>query len=242
MKRIIVFAKAPKPGQVKTRLHSHLRPEEASLVMKALLKAVLGGLQCPMVKDGCDAIVLACSPTTEDPFLVEMANVFHCERVLQGEGNLGERMQRLCQKFLCKKEDQVILLGADAPTLDPMFIVDAFDHLKKMPIVLGPSLDGGYYLLGLSGEVALAKPKEKLKIFKGIDWGSSWVLGQTLENLRLEGFNPHLLPFWYDVDRFEDLGFLRLHLPYLCEKDDFKGDARVLKKLIEDLQKIDKLL
>jgi len=242
MKRIIVFAKAPKPGQVKTRLHSHLSTEEASLVMKALLNAVLSGLQCPIVKNSCDQIVLACTPSSEDPFLVEMANAFQCERVLQGEGNLGERMQKVCQKFLCKKEDHVILLGADAPTLDPMFIEDAFNHLNKTPIVLGPSLDGGYYLLGLSGEYVLAQAKEVWKIFKGVDWGSSWVLRQTLENLRVEGVSHHLLPFWYDVDRFEDLQFLRLHLQYLCEKGGFKGDAKALKKLIEDLRKIDKLL
>jgi len=186
--------------------------------MKALLKAVLSGLQCPIVKNSCDQIVLACAPSSKDPFLVEMANAFQCERVLQGEGNLGERMQKVCQKFLCQKEDQVILLGADAPTLDPMFIEDAFNQLQKTPIVLGPSLDGGYYLLGLSGEYALVNSQENWKIFKGVDWGSSWVLRQTLENLRVERVNHHLLPFWYDVDRFEDFQFLRLHLPYLCEK------------------------
>jgi hypothetical protein len=84
------------------------------------------------------------------------------------------------------------------------YIQKAFDILKKIPVVIGPTFDGGYYLIGLSGL--------NDDIFDGIGWGTSRVFDQTLTRIKSLNTQVYVLPPWYDVDTSEDLEFLRTHL------------------------------
>ncbi len=84
------------------------------------------------------------------------------------------------------------------------YIQKAFHVLKKIPIVIGPTFDGGYYLIGLSGL--------NDDIFDGIKWGTSRVFDQTLTRIKSLDTQVYVLPPWYDVDTSEDLEFLRTHL------------------------------
>ncbi|RME44423.1 MAG: glycosyltransferase, partial [Deltaproteobacteria bacterium] len=125
----------------------------------------------------------------------------------QGEGDLGRRMAHAFSLGLASHE-RVVVIGSDAPTLPPAHLSAAFDALRTRKVVIGPARDGGYYLIGLRGEIP--------PIFEGIAWGSASVLADTLE--RLPPRQTHLLPFWFDVDTPDDLRLLAAYLPFLLEE------------------------
>ena len=97
--------------------------------------------------------------------------------------------------------ESAVVLGSDAPTLPATHVDQAFNLLVRSEIVLGPSTDGGYYLIGLSGPHP--------EVFAGIDWGTDSVFARTLE--RTAGLTLDLVPLWYDVDTPEDLDLLVTH-------------------------------
>ena len=99
---------------------------------------------------------------------------------------------------------RVVIIGTDSPTLPTSYIQKAFDVLKKIPIVIGPTFDGGYYLLGLS--------KQNDDIFDDVEWSTSRVFEQTLTRIKSMNMQVYVLPPWYDVDTSEDLEFLKSHL------------------------------
>ncbi len=99
---------------------------------------------------------------------------------------------------------RVVITGTDSPTLPMSYIQKAFDVLKRIPVVIGPTFDGGYYLIGLS--------RQNDDIFDGIEWGTSRVFGQTLTRIKSLNTQVYVLPPWYDVDTSGDLEFLRSHL------------------------------
>jgi hypothetical protein len=100
----------------------------------------------------------------------------------------------------------VVIIGSDSPTLPRQFLVDAFARLRTCDVVLGPSVDGGYCLIG----ARVAVPE----LFTGIAWSTPEVLPETLR--RLAGYSHWLLPTWYDVDDAADLEHLREQLHVLC--------------------------
>ena len=101
----------------------------------------------------------------------------------------------------------VVVLGTDSPTLPPALVDAAFAALARVPVVLGPATDGGYYLLGLRG---LLPP-----LFAGVAWGTDAVLPHLLETLHAQQIPFELLDFWYDIDRPADLRLLRALAPTL---------------------------
>jgi len=121
------------------------------------------------------------------------------------EEGLGARMQDALRRRFEEGYHKVVILGADSPTLPSAFIEQALHSDRE--IVLGPSTDGGYYLVGMTGKVA--------PVFSQVDWGTDRVLSQTLQHLREANLQPKLLPVWYDVDRPEDVRFLKTHLEAL---------------------------
>ena len=125
----------------------------------------------------------------------------------QGPGDLGMRMRRVAEAALTRAE-RVVLIGSDLPTLPPAVVADGFRALRTARVVLGPSLDGGYYLLGFRG-----RPPA---IFTRMPWGSERVLGRTLGRLRAERVRHALLRCWYDVDTPDDLALLVRHLRVLA--------------------------
>ena len=119
----------------------------------------------------------------------------------QRGADLGQRLWNAYQQ-ISPESSRVAFVGSDTPTLPLGYIQEALKRLLDFPVVVGPSDDGGYYLLGLS--------RSKPELFSGIPWGTAEVCRQTLARLREEEYS--LLPRWYDVDTHADLERLKEEL------------------------------
>lgn len=202
MDALVIFAKAPNAGEVKTRLQPMISKEAAARLSAALVEDIVemtGFL--PVTR------VLACSPSSDHPFFTELSRREKIKTIAQRGEDLGERLASAFDDLFAWGFENVVIVGSDSPTLPPEYLEEAFDRLESAPVVLGPAVDGGYYLVG-------AKQRTP-EIFRDIVWGSEQVLAMTLARIREKGIRAHLLPFWYDVDQTEDLAFLREHLLFL---------------------------
>jgi rSAM/selenodomain-associated transferase 1 len=209
MDQLGVFAKYWQPGQVKTRLAATLGLETASRFYLACLRTLLGR----MAYAASRRVLAFWPPQREDEFR-ELAR---SEWTLQpqAEGDLGRRMQAYFEHALDARARRVVLLGSDSPTLPLEFVGDAFRRLETARVVLGPSADGGYYLLGISGDMP--------PIFENIAWSTPAVWRETVSRLQSAGVPYDTLPEWYDVDEPDDLARLQSELtapqadPWLAE-------------------------
>ena len=199
----IIFAKEPAPGQVKTRLTPPLRPEEACHLYGSFLEdiieetASLPGME----------LALAYTPAGSGEAFRHLAPA--AVRLLPQEGrDLGERMARAFAWGFAMGFEIVLLRGSDTPDLPGRAMTEAREQLAAGPaeVVLGPSRDGGYYLMGLKG------PHPEL--FQGIPWSTGAVLEATLSRAQELSLQVHLLPAWTDIDTYGDLvEFLKLPHP-----------------------------
>jgi rSAM/selenodomain-associated transferase 1 len=124
--------------------------------------------------------------------------------------DLGERMHRTSVDLFAKGYKQVILVGTDIPSLPLSVYHEAFAMLSRSDVVLGPALDGGYYLIGLT------QPAEKL--FAGVPWSTDQVLSVTQEQAKTLGLSVGLTTAWRDVDSIADLQALIIE----CREDNKK--------------------
>ena len=149
------------------------------------------------------------------------------ELLPQGEGNLGQRLERVLATSLQDDDARVVVIGSDSPTLPSEFLQRAFTALKQWPVVLGPAEDGGYYLVGARGNVP--------PIFHDMPWSSPRVWVQTVGRLHAAGIAFHVLPTWYDVDTALDLTRLREELTELAQRcEGWTRLSRALEEVIGD--------
>lgn len=193
---VLVFAREPAPGRVKTRLQPVLGPAAAAQLHARLVRRTLGAV--------CGAaawsVELRATPDAAHPRLAALAGEFGVDLRTQGEGDLGARMARALREAL-ERAEAAIVIGTDCPDLDRAYVEAAAMTLARgAPAVLGPAEDGGYVLLGLR-QVAEG-------LFDGIHWGSDSVLGDQRRRLHEVGFDVVELPALWDVDRPEDLARL----------------------------------
>jgi len=189
--KLLIFARYPRRGKVKTRLGPCLTREGCYQLHRALLFDTLERTR----KLGFDRyLYLAECSTDEAASLVAGVDAGKIHVEVQRGSNLGERMWYACTD-VWKQGDRVVFIGSDTPTLPLSHIRSAFSALSRVSVVLGPARDGGYFLLGLSC------PDREL--FQNVLWGSSQVFQQTVA--KLAGQSYELLPEWYDVDLAEDL-------------------------------------
>jgi len=191
--RLMVFAKAPIPGRVKTRLIPVIGEKPASeLYEKMVFHCLAEG-----IKAGVGPVDLWCTPSSDHPFFIHCAEKFQVKLHDQPEGDLGQRMGYAFSETL-RISTYALLMGSDCPSLTSMDIRAAKDTLEKgHDAVIVPAEDGGYALLGLR---LYAK-----ELFSGIFWGTESVIKQTLMRLRGLGWQWQELPERWDVDRPEDL-------------------------------------
>ena len=199
---LIVYAKAPVPGQVKTRLVPALDFEAAALLHTALVERALSTAK----RSGIAAIELCCAPDSRHGFFRSCAEDFNVVLTEQGEGHLGERMLRTLTCTLMSHQSAIII-GADCPALTGKHIADAARALSTHDVVLTPAEDGGYVLIGSRGV--------ELHLFDDIEWGSDKVLAQQYLNLEKAGLTWHEMPTLWDVDRPDDLPRLKALKPSL---------------------------
>lgn len=193
---LIIFSKAPDPGSAKSRLGPILNPEERARLQAALILDTLA-LTDPLPVQR----VLAAASPVDHPFLARCGEERSIPLIRQEGESLGDRMRNAFDWGFGRGFQRVVLIGSDAPTLPTDFIRQAFDHLHHLPRVIGPSRDGGYYLIGSRPPLA--------DLFSGVPWGSDQVLVETLQKVNAQKLDCALLPFWYDIDRPADLIFLK---------------------------------
>lgn len=199
---IQVFAKAPRPGQVKTRLIPALGATGAAQLQRRLVEFALDTVRLA----GIRTIELWCAPDARDPALCQLAAAFGARVHAQGDGDLGARMGRALAHGLARAAS-VVLIGSDAPALTPTDLRCAAGLLAaaRADTVFVPAEDGGYVLVGAQRELRVA-PR---RLFEGIPWGSTQVMTATHHRLSMLGVSWIELPPRWDVDRPEDLARLR---------------------------------
>ena len=185
-----VFAKHWTPGESKTRLAASIGEHVAAALHREFVATTLARFQDIDAK----RIVAYWPPQFENDFR-ELAPTW--PRVAQCPGDLGDRLQAFFRDQFAAGFHRVVVVGSDSPNLPVECVDQAIATLDEVPIVLGPSEDGGYYLIG-----ATSTPTAALA---GIPWGSASVWQTTIARLEAAKCPYRTLPAWYDVDREHDL-------------------------------------
>jgi len=191
---LIIFAKEPRPGQVKTRLSPPLSPAAAAQLYHSFLLDILAEMaRLPQLR-----LALAFSPPEAQAVFRGLAPA-GADLFPQEGADLGERMARALARGFAAGFGPVMLRGGDLPDLPAAVVSEAREVLAagRAQVVLGPATDGGYYLVGLTA------PQPRL--FQGPVWSSGTVLTDTLRLARQLGLGVHLLPPWPDIDTYADL-------------------------------------
>lgn len=204
---LAVMAKAPVTGEVKTRLLPAVTAEEAAELSRALLVDQLKHLQ---EFDAAD-FYLAFAPDDARLLMENLAPP--CFRLFPQEGaDLGARMEAAFKRLFDIGHRNIVLIGGDLPPLPLRYFAEAYAFLatSNQRVVLGPSRDGGYYLVGCNQPTP--------QIFQGMRWSHSAVLAQTQDKLASLKIDYHLLPTWFDIDTPADLRYLRFACDSSLEK------------------------
>lgn len=197
-----IFAKACSPGRVKTRLAAGVGEENAATIAERFLHTLVDRLAGTTKQK-----VIGFAPANSgDWFRERFDDTWELQP--QCEGDLGDRMRHYFATAFAKGAERVVLLGADSPNLPLEYVEQAFEQLKTQRLVLGPTGDGGYYLIGASGVVP--------PVFDAMPWSSNQLWQATETELKAidwrEGDQWSRLPSWYDVDTIEDLQRLQADL------------------------------
>lgn len=198
-----ILGKQPTPGRVKTRLAADYGFEAAAQIHEAMLLDLLDLWASEHRLPRAGRIVLAFDPPESESWFASRlpSNI---EIRPQADGDLGRRMHTFLERMFREGAEQVVLIGTDSPTLDPEIVRVAFDLLRSREVVLGPAVDGGYYLIGCRPPVP--------PLFDAVEWGTARVLDQTIERIEASSRSMGLLPPWYDVDDSGSWRFLAAHL------------------------------
>ncbi len=195
---VIIFAKAPIPGQVKTRLCPPLTPDEAATLHGTFVLDVLERSEdaqrgAPVAFDRH----LCCAPSADHVYFKILGARHGVGLDTQTGEDLGARMRRAFETFFARGYRRVLIVGTDIPTLSPRLLNEAVAQLDDHDLVLGPALDGGYYLIGLTRPVP--------ELFRDVPWSTSDVLPVTQRIAAGLNLRVALLAPQRDIDRLEDL-------------------------------------
>lgn len=210
-----VFARAPIPGQTKTRLIPALGPEGAAALATQMLRHALQ----VAVQAELGPVTLWAAGDAQHPLLLELAQEAGVVVRAQVDGDLGARMWQALASMQSVSCPHAMVIGSDVPALQAPHLQSAARALSANDVAVLPADDGGYVLVACQ-----ASPKAP---FQGVDWGSERVLEQTRERCRTAGLRLWEGEVLWDVDRPEDLQ--RLHLVS-------HGQARLLLASLERLQ------
>lgn len=190
---LIVFARVPLAGRVKTRLAARIGDDAAARLYDAFVRDLVGRFSAapfavrwavaPPADGFCDRFGLPADRCRE-----------------QVGGDLGERMRRGLEDALAAGAGRCVLVGSDTPHLGVERVVEAFDRLADADLVVGPASDGGYYLIGM---------KEPHDVFSGVSWSTPSVLAETEARSRRLGLSLARIADDFDVDEWDDLLRLR---------------------------------
>ena len=210
---VILFARDPILGQVKTRLNSFLDNETILKLYKCFLEDSLAKIQ----QVGNADCFVGISHENNSGFFNKLES-FGMTLFSQQGKDLGDKMRRAFIDRFMQGYNKVVIIGSDSPSLPVSYIDKALDSERDLG--LGPSIDGGYYLIAMRGKV--------FEVFSGVDWGTDKVLYETLQLVKEGSFSFDLLPVWYDVDLPEDLKLLKTHLMLIAQAGLSDGERTKL--------------
>jgi rSAM/selenodomain-associated transferase 1 len=190
---LLFFIKNPEKGKVKTRLASAMGDEMAVKLYRCFLLEMLSTLN-----RGTFLFYLCFYPGDSLNDLKDWLGDHYLYAPQMGE-NLGERMKNGFMEAFFMNFKRVVLIGSDIPDLPLEFIEEAFTALRNHDAVIGPSVDGGYYLIGFRCDVFSSK------VFEGIPWSTKTVFEDTMKVLKQENRTIYTLPSLRDIDTVEDL-------------------------------------
>ena len=194
---LVVFAKAPVPGTVKTRMQSILGENNCLLLHNALVCHALERIRLLDLPNLDKAVFFAGAPGEVFTYAEQLCIAPDISVEIQFGENLGERLSNALEKKILCGYKKVVFIGTDSPLLGNDIIEEAIESLGAHDVVIGPSADGGYYLIGFSDLIP--------SILEGISWGSSLVFNQTLEVIKENSLHWKCLKKGFDLDTYEDL-------------------------------------
>jgi len=188
--RLIVFIRAPQPGQVKTRLAAEIGADEACRAYRHLLSRLM-----PTLRSSNFSVELRHTPDSAAGELTPWITS-GWDLAPQGEGDLGERLERAVRQSTRAGFTRTLIIGTDCPYLTSADLVDAGNALSANDIVIGPAEDGGYWLIGTC--------KHHAHLFQDIPWSTDEVLATTLARGQGAGLKIGILRTLPDVDTVDD--------------------------------------
>ena len=195
--RLLVFARLPERGRVKTRLAAQLGEDRALAVYEAMLRDLLGAMGASTAETEIECLW---PPTPAASGALLRRSFGPHATAMQTGPTLGDRLSMaFSERFFFHRTDKIVAIGVDDPTLSRELVDRAFALLESCEFVLGPAEDGGYYLIGC--RAASYEPT----IFQDIAWGTSSVLSSTISRIAATGRTLALLPQRFDIDTAEDL-------------------------------------
>jgi len=195
--RLLILSKAPEPGAVKTRLIPMLGATGAARLYATMLHECIDRL----VAANLCPVDLWCAPAASHPFFISCRQQYGVTLQQQAAGDLGQRMEQALGTAL-RRSRYAVLVGADCPGMGISDIEEALQALRQgTEVVLGPALDGGYYLVAMRSSHAW--------MFNDMPWGSADVLRLTESRLRARGVSWHRLTVRRDLDTPQDYRDIR---------------------------------
>jgi rSAM/selenodomain-associated transferase 1 len=191
---LLIFAREPVAGEVKTRLAAALGTEAAATIYRELIDATFAYAVAARTQRIVADIELWCTPDPASPFFIALAARHGASRHAQDEGNLGDRMSAALVDALARAP-AALLIGTDCPALGVAGLAVAAAALGRADVVLGPAEDGGFVLVGVRVPIR----------FDGVRWSTAHTLADTRESFKREGVRWVELPMCWDVDEPADL-------------------------------------
>ena len=185
--------KYPEPGRVKTRLAGDIGAEKAALICRKMTERVMK--QTIPVAGEYDRFVFYDPQERVRDFVSWLP---HEKFVAQTGSDVGERMDNAIRYLLENGAKKAVITGADIPELTSGIVIQAFEMLDHADVVVGPALDGGYYLIGMKSPMP--------ELFRNIPWSTGDVFQKTVRTLKHSGKSYGVLPVLSDLDTIEDLG------------------------------------
>jgi len=198
---VILYTKYPQPGFCKTRLIPELGAWRAAHLQRQMSVRLVTRLN-KIIRQRAIDLTIHYDGTSQRQMQQWLGTRHHFHP--QGDGDLGDRMIRSIRDQI-PTFSRIVLMGSDCPWVDESIINQAFDGLEQHDLVIGPSFDGGYYLIGVRSNL----PDRVLNgLFQGIDWSTEFVLFSTLKKTAQFNLSCHTLPYLHDIDTPDDLGHL----------------------------------
>lgn len=194
---VIMLVRSPEKGTVKTRLSASLDEDAVLELYRCFVLDLLHTLS-----RGLFTVHICFHPPDSEKQIRQWLGERHAYSAQKGN-DLGERMEAAFLEAFAQGFHKVLLIGSDSPDITVELLEEALSSLNRHHAVIGPALDGGYYLIGFKAGHLLHD------VFTGMDWGTPAVYESTMKAFMEHGFAVHVLPVWRDIDTCNDIRAFR---------------------------------